>query len=152
MKRFEFRLEPVRRFRAGVEKERKREFAEAQAAYERELALLNGLRNEESKVVRELRGELNGRCDAHRVTAAWSRLELLRKRIQIQEARTQEAQRHLEEKRSALVEATKERKVMDRLRELRWEDHLYELGREEQGFLDEVAGGRFVLRRLGAEE
>lgn len=152
MKRFEFRLEPVRRFRAGVEKERKREFAEAQAAYERELALLLGLKGEESRVARELRGELNGRCDARRITAACYRLELLRKRIQDQEARTQEAQRNLEKKRSALVEASKERKVMDRLRELRWEDYLYESGREEQGFLDEVANGRFVLRSLRAEE
>ena len=41
---------------------------------------------------------------------------------------------------------------MDRLRERRLEEYLYELAREEQGFLDEVAGGRFVARAQGAEE
>lgn len=152
VKRFEFRLEPVRRYRAGVEKERKREFAEAQAAYDRELAELRRLRDEEARVGEELRRELRGRCDAERVRAGEIRLDLLHLRIEKQEARVREALRHLEERRRALLEAARERKVMDRLRELRWEDHLYEMGREEQGFLDEVAGGRFILRRLAAEE
>ncbi len=152
MRRFEFRLEPVRRFRAAEEKERKREFAEAQAAYELELAELRRLREREAKVKDELRREIKCGCDAERVRSGEACLDLLGSRVRFQEARVREAQSRLEERRRALVEASRERKVMDRLREIRWEEHLYQAGREEQGFLDEVAGGRFVLRRLRAEE
>ncbi len=152
MRRFEFRLEPVRRYRVGVEKERKREFAEAQAAYMRESEELGRLHDHHARVGEELRRELMGGCDAERVRSGEACLDLLRERIRLQEERVLAAQRRMEEKRGALVEASRERKVMDRLRELRWEDYLYEAGREEQGFLDEVAGGRFVLRKLQVEE
>ncbi len=50
----------------------------------------------------------------------------------------------MEDERRLLVEASRERKVVDKLRERALERHIYETSREEQGFLDEVAGVRFL--------
>jgi len=145
MKKFSFRLESVRRLRSAVEEERKRAFGAAVRLYHREREALRALIEREREARERLAEELASGCSAE-VAAAFS--EFLRGnalRIRAQAERTEEARMRMEEERRLLVEASKERKVVDRLRERALERHLYQASREEQGFLDEVAGVRFLI-------
>ncbi|MDI6874909.1 MAG: flagellar export protein FliJ [Actinomycetota bacterium] len=145
MKKFSFRLESVRRLRTAQEEERKRIFGAAARRYHEEREALHALTERERKARERLARELSSGC-ASGVLAAMN--EFLRGnavRIKAQVERTEEARARMEEERRLLAEASKERKVVDRLRERALERHRYESSREEQGFLDEVAGVRFVL-------
>ncbi|MBC7254028.1 MAG: flagellar export protein FliJ [Actinobacteria bacterium] len=145
MKKFSFRLESVRRLRSAVEEERKRAFAAAARLYHREREALRALLEREGEARERLAEELAAGCPGE-VAAALS--EFLRGnalRIRAQAERTEKARLRMEEERRLLVEASKERKVVDRLRERALERHLYQASREEQGFLDEVAGVRFLI-------
>lgn len=144
MKKFFFRLEPLRRLRAAQEEERKRAFGAAVKLYHRERDALRTLEDREREARRRLIGELAAGCPAE-VAAVFS--EFLRgnsARIRVQAERTEEARMRMEDERRLLVEASRERKVVDKLRERALERHIYETSREEQGFLDEVAGVRFL--------
>lgn len=152
MKRFEFRLEGVRRYRHSMEKEKIREFSEASRIYQQEAARLWTLLKEEQTERGSLRRELKGRCDPGRVRALEIYLERLYRRIEEQKERTEQAAALMEAKRRELVEASKERKVMDKLYARSRERYLYQWEKEEREFLDEVAGARFIARNLGAGE
>lgn len=152
MRKFVFRLESIRRLRAGVEREKRREFAAAAAAYNRERHELVRLEREAEEKRGALRKELDGPCRLEKLRNMENYLLRLQETVVAQRQRTEEAWHFMEVKRRELVEASRERKVMDKLRERQLEEYLYELAREEQSFLDEVAGGRFVARAQGAEE
>jgi flagellar FliJ protein len=152
MKKFRFRLETVRRYCESREREKKREFGEAVAAYEEEKRRLLRLCEEEQQHKDALREELEGNCDPSRIKAFEAYLEHLYHAVREQGLRVEEARRFMEEKRRDLVEATKERKIMDKLYERYRDRYLYELRREEQSFLDEIAGGRYIGSVLRVEE
>jgi flagellar FliJ protein len=57
-----------------------------------------------------------------------------------------EMEAQCENKRLALVEAAKERKVFEKLEENQKKEYMLELSREEQGFLDELSQHRFLSR------
>lgn len=145
MKKFSFRLESVGRFRAVQEEERKRAFGAALKLYHREREALRALEEREKKACERLARELATGCPAEVAAAFCEFLRGNSARIKIQAERTEEARMRMEKERQLMVEASKERKVVDKLRERALERHLYETSREEQGFLDEVAGVRFLI-------
>ena len=71
-----------------------------------------------------------------------------------QSDRTRKQQVVVEEKRKALIQAYKEKKILERLRERRLEEHRAEVQREEQAFLDELGCriGRSWRRYQGSDE
>ena len=51
------------------------------------------------------------------------------------------------EKRDELVEAMKQRKILDRLKEKEWEDYRRESNRKEQLFMSEIAISAYNRKR-----
>lgn len=144
MKRFQFRLESLRRLRAAREEERKRAFAEAAKVYRKELERLGELEAREARAREELSARMASGCTREELLVLRDFLEGISISIRSQRSRVEEARQRMEEERRLLVEASRERKVVDKLHERALERYRYEAAREEQGILDEVAGIRFV--------
>lgn len=145
MRKFQFRLESLRRLRAAREEERKRAFAEAAKVYREELEKLQELKMKERRARDELAVRLASGSTREEILVLRDFLEGTAVSIKCQQERVKEARVRMEEERRLLVEASRERKVVDKLHERALERYRYEAAREEQGFLDEVAGVQFVI-------
>lgn len=147
MKKFKFRLENVLRYREAREQKQLREFAAAMRALdaeERELARLVEGRDDGAS---RLRAELGGRCRPDAIKGLESFLECREMEIADQQERVLAARRFAEKKRLELVEAGRERKLVEKLHDREWERYQLEVNRDEQKFMDEVSGSRFIAGR-----
>ncbi len=140
MRSFRFSLEPVLSYRRQVEEMRKREFALAHRAMREHMERLQSLFVEEARVKGDLRVQEAGALDLGEIRAQRRYLAAVVRRIV---AAREQAQRRAEEQavaRAAYLKAGRERRVLERLRERRHEDWAREASREEQKFMDEIAG------------
>lgn len=147
MAKMNFGLENVLTYRKEVEKARKLDFASAQEAYDHALMLLN---TEESHV-NSLNSEF---LDRQRIGISAMELELYsvyfsRKITDIKQHR-QEAvslNKKVSEKRDTLVEASKEKKALEILKQKQTDLFMQDLQHKERVFLEEIA-----LRKKGNKQ
>jgi flagellar FliJ protein len=139
MSRFTFKLQAVLRHRTAIEQEKQRTYAQTLAAYkdlEDQLKALNQTMQTANDDIRQNR--LVGRLDIGFITAHRRFLMgMQRKAIELATAMAA-VQKPVETARLVLVEAAKQRKVLEKLRETqeqRWKD---ELARKEMIAADEV--------------
>jgi len=140
MARFVFQLEGVLRHRERIEQNRQRELAVVQAEMtrlERELAAMNDDLQRSTAEVRD--HHLVGRLDMQYL-AAHRRymLGMQRKVIALAETMGQQKQR-VEQARAALAEASKQKKILEKLRERQHQQWAAGLARAEANALDELS-------------
>lgn len=137
--RFQFRLQTLLRLREAARDERREQLAEVMRiddALRKQLTELEGLQTE----ARALQRLGVGRVDVDRLLEAQRyeavvALEILhveRQRVTVAE--------EMNKRREALVEADREFKVLEKLREKRLQEHGAEVLAEEMKVLDEAAG------------
>ncbi|MCS6831648.1 MAG: flagellar export protein FliJ [Armatimonadota bacterium] len=155
MRRFEFSLQKVLDYRQRVEEQAIRAFAEAQAHLIRERAMLHQLLIEREECLR--RSQRRQQLAIELLDIEQTYLSALEGRIEAQRERVAQAEKVLQKKREALIEAQRERKVLERLREKHYEQWRQEMLHSEQKSLDDLATVRAVLSpgvlslRLGGE-
>ncbi len=138
MNRFRFRLDSVLRVRIAEETKKKREFGSALQQVRNAEARLRDIEREiadNDRIAENLGlGETNA-GELMRVDRYASVLEDKKEAQKKVVARTEEA---LERKRGELVEATRRKKTLERLREHAVEEHARAAGKEEQTVIDEL--------------
>lgn len=140
MASFRFRFERLLKVKSLTEEEWKQEFARAnlalnEALERRELCRQRlETRKAELKAARE-----EGSLSLERMLLLTEFVNHLRAELQAREQEVEAAQARLDEVRSALVEATRERKKLEKLKERHRLAYLEEQNRLEQRELDEVA-------------
>lgn len=151
-RRFRFRLETVQRLRKQARDAQRRAVAEAAQA-------VGAI---EDRILR-LTLQLNDTLDGARETLRTGRLDLASLRghelyrgwvhRRIAESYTELACRRseLDVERAKLVEASKQLKVIEKLRERRWRGYLTDVAREEQVTGDEAAVQAYLRRRRERE-
>jgi len=140
--KFSFNLEPLLDYRKRLEELSKKDFAEAAAQLREEEERLVGLRRtyrEASEEVDELK--TSGRTHELGLYAAY--LARLKTTIAGQEKAIEEARGELERRRGELLEATKEKKVVEVMRERSFEAFRKRERRRDQKETDELATTRF---------
>jgi flagellar export protein FliJ len=147
-KRFQFRLEVVRKIREQARDVQRRVVADAvrevRGVEERMDQLTDQLRN----TVELTRGEQQTQqldvpsLRGHQFYRNW-----LHRRIWESDLELAEKRAKLDAERGKLGEASARLKAIEKLRDKRWVRHLTQVGREEQTSMDEVAVGGFVRRR-----
>jgi flagellar FliJ protein len=142
MRRFVFSLQKVLEYRQRLEEQAIRAFAEAQAQLMHEQAVLHKLLIEREECLRCSHRRQHLSVELLAVEQTY--LSALEERIEQQRQRVAEAEKVLEEKRQALIEAQRERKTLERLREKQYEEWRQEWLRTEQKALDELATVRAV--------
>lgn len=148
--RFRFRLERVLRYRQSLRDLKQQELAAVEAALAREREALAEMLAMRDEVLEELVRLQAGSFAALEREPYTRHLAWLEDETDRQRARIAEAEKARDEKRSALVKAAQEHRIVERLRERRREEHGVAEGRDAQAALDEVAGGVFARRRLEA--
>jgi flagellar protein FliJ len=151
MPRFTFNLQGVLRQRKLVEEQRQRELAEVQRAYLAMESELKAMDDEVRATAEDLRqNHLIGRISVEYL-AAHRRFTLAMQRKALEHAaRMAEVKKKVDAARAALVEAAKQRKILDKLRERRESEWQDDQDRHEQAAADEV-GQQIGLRLVRAQ-
>ncbi len=142
MKKFRYKLQPVLILREQTEKIRQREFASA-------LHLLQNCRQRIVDVHRSMqethegmRIVEEGKIDMKALIAHRRVLNYLEARLAALFREQGELMQSAEAKRLELVQASKEKKALVKLREKQYADYMYAASREEGKFFDEIGNTR----------
>lgn len=147
--RFRFGLERVREIRAHDEDRAKEAFAAGLAERVRGAAMLAAASQELDDAHAARRGGAPAASgqDLVSMQAYLDRVEQSRRDAERELADSEAA---LDQRRSALTEASRRRQALDRLKERRAAEHAAEAARRESAFLDELALNSYVRRSGGA--
>lgn len=138
MPRFQFRLQRVLNLKEQKEQ-----------AIKEELAWLKKKEWEKQQEIQSMKETLRGCEEAllkkeeepfyiHDILFYLAYREKLCNEIKREEEKLQNLQKEIEDTRERLIAASKEKRVLQRLRERRWLQYVEECEKEEQGILDEV--------------
>lgn len=138
-RKFRFRLQSLLRLREQAQQFRERRVADTLRQKESVEGELRRIAEQENAAVRDLHDAKTGALDMARLR--WLNrfvggLHLARRQHEM-DARALEGE--LARRRAELVKATQEKKVVEKLKERRQDEHKHTLAREEQAALDEAA-------------
>ena len=139
MTRFHFRLAPLVKLREAARDEKRALLADA-LRVEAELIRQRQEVEDELRHNRQAQVLRPGAVDVDRLLAAQRYEVILLARQQQIGLQLQNVTRELETRRAALVEADREVRVVEKLRETQWARHQAENARRTQNVLDDVAG------------
>ena len=145
-RKFVFTLQPVLEHRKRIEDQKQQTHAVRKRAHQEAKAELDRLNDEFRSHARELR-EQHGSFDAEDLRLRYAHLQFLDRCIDAQIKVVAERQAALERARVDLVAASKNRKVVDKLKERRRTAHAVEELRIEQIELDDGNARREGRRR-----
>ncbi len=148
MRSFRFSLQRVLNYRGTVEEALLTELAAIRSAYDHELGRLAEFTSARDMFHDMMKRELAS-GDPDHIRRAYHYLRELSERVNAQELEVQQLAKRKDSKTVEVVRASKDRKVLERLREYRAAEHKRESLREEQKFLDDVAGTQHRRRKEG---
>ncbi len=143
MNKYAFKLEPLYDYRQRLENICKKEFGEAMRRLDDEetkLEALNDNYRKSKEEIDKLKEEGGQATDINMYYAYFMGLD---KHINDQKQIIVEVRRLLEGKRGKLVEATKDRKVVETLKERSLDSYNQKLVKEEQKATDDIVSGMF---------
>jgi flagellar protein FliJ len=143
--RFKYSLETVLKVRGIREKKEKERFAEKQQAFMTEKEREDALKVQKTDREHELKSIIRGGpvTDFEKVLRRHAHLGVLKKDVDVQVEKVIEASKKLEDQRAKLVDAMKDRKVMEKNKEHKLKDYDKLMKNLEIKFLDEIATQRF---------
>ena len=140
---FKFSLEPVLALKEKVEDSKKRELGVATMHQEKiyqEKLLLEKKKDEALSEARFIEKQL---VDVSTIKAFNQYNHYISQTIEVKEKQLEEAKIKVEEKRNELLEAVKERKILDNLKAIHKEAFIEEEKRDEQRITDDIVTYRF---------
>lgn len=144
---FQFRFEALLAARRHAEEGLQKELAEARRILAAEQAALARQKHARRQCVQDrLRRQRQG-FRGPDMLLFHAYLERLEREIEAQQKRVAGAERTVGQKRQALLEAVKKRKMLARLKEKDLDKHLRDLAERERKFMDDVAVRRHSVAR-----
>jgi len=143
MNRFRFRFASVLRYREIMEETRKRGFGAAMDHYRHEESRLKRIDGEIAGLEESMERGGQGRISVQDLQNRYNYARVLDRKREAQEKTVKAAEQEVERRRRELVEAMKQKKIFERLRERDRETYENELRKEEQKMLDEFSVQRF---------
>ncbi|NPV05702.1 MAG: flagellar export protein FliJ [Syntrophaceae bacterium] len=148
---FRFRFEQVLNVRKLAEEQILQEFSEQVRDLERQKERLRSIRGEKASVLAGLMRRREGTLNAGEIGLAFGYLRTLRQREVAQAVLVADREKALEIKRDELTEAMKRRKIMEILKQKKFDQYWKEWTRKESVELNEQGIIRF-LKRSGDEK
>jgi len=143
---FQFRFQSVLDYRKTLEEKRHSEFSEQREFLEKRIAGLESLRAERSRQMETLRAMDRVKVSPSDISYLSSYILSLREQETREEDVISQMRTALEEKRKELVEAMRQKKVMENLRERHFEEFQESEDKQENNQLDEFGVTRFRMR------
>ncbi len=144
MKKFRFRLETLLKFRKMQEEQAQIKLAEATNRLRTEQELLGGLQHKLTVTLGLLNKAQAGNPTIETLKAYSYYVDKIKSDIIAQQELVAKAAAYRQECLIVLEAAIKQRKLVDNLREKRFEQYNYQLLQEEQKILDELGTQAFV--------
>lgn len=144
MKKFRFKLQTVLDQRQAKEDQVLAELGELRQEETRELARLAELRQRLEDALTSIEQALQRNASAEEISHCQDYAEVTVEDIKLQELTLEGVRNRVEAKRVELVEAIKERKVLETLRDKQEREYIATHEREEQNMLDEMASVRYA--------
>lgn len=148
MKLFAFALENLLRHRKNVEEQARIELARAAQKHRDELEYLRSLELKQESTLRELRESQEKQVDRDEIGWFYRYMDRLRLECEMSRRRLSALEQELEKRRAAVVECSRQSKILSSLKRKKYGEYVTALGREEQRALDELVATRFVPKEL----
>jgi flagellar protein FliJ len=140
---FHFNLQPLLLHREFLEKVRKKELAEVERSLGKEKQALEACRNREAQILCEIESQRLRKSTISELRIYSLSHARLAKEVEKQHKVVRDTEQLSHEKRNDLLEAMKNRKALDRLKENKWREYCRKEARNEQAFISEVAVQQF---------
>ena len=141
MQKFRFRLEPVLQRRKLTYEQISRNLATARQNLQTEQQKLADLQNGQSNLQIDLQAKKQQYgFMAKDWTTYVAYIEHLDRQVRVQATVVKQAEERVEQVRQLMQQARTEYVVMEKMKEKAQQEHRYQFLKEEQAFLDEVAG------------
>ena len=147
MKKFSYRLEPLLKVKAHREKERQRDLAEALQRVYAQKAQLGEIDTHREQTVAHQRQSMTGNLSLAELLVCSRYLTRLKKNAVAGQELLRGYERAADEKREKLVEATKEKKIHEKLKEKQQEQFSRTIEELEKKENDEIAGNCYRRRK-----
>lgn len=139
-RRFQFSLETLLKIRRLREREAQRKVGAQRAA----IARLDEADAAGQEEIRRQQGALlnqqeAGGVDARALARGWAWIGAIRREMAQRQLQREDMQRVLAQLQDGWRTARKQTRIIEKLRERRWEEHRHDLQRREQAQMDEVA-------------
>jgi len=143
---FKFKLQSVLDYRLNIEEKILNEFSELKRELDRLKAMLEELKSERENMVAGLRNMQSQTIKAHDISSILVYVDRLRESEKQQKQVIQQIMEAVDKKRQELVEAVKNRKIMENLKDKQKEEYIKDVNDTEQKDSDEMSvlkfGGR----------
>ena len=146
MPRFEFRLDRYLSVKEQIEDQKEIEYAAALRKVEEEKARLAELEQARVQTVEDLRKSVSKRISPMEIRRYNNTIERLKHMIVVQTERLEMAKMHAEDKRLELVEAMKERKAIETVKENAYEEFVKQEDRITRRTTDELTSYKYATK------
>ncbi len=146
MKKFKFRLEPLLKVRSHIEKQRQKEHATALQQVYLQRDHLEKIEAERQSTMERQRDELVGVFSPAQVQTAWRYLSKLKRDSWSGAELLKGLEQEAEKRRLKLVDASKEKKMFEKLKERQRIKRAAEAEQIERKDLDEIAVSAYGFR------
>jgi flagellar FliJ protein len=143
MKRFDFRLQSVLNLKSQLESDAKNSLARATRELENQKSCLINLNNKNSGSMNSLNEEVDNGIPVHRIRSYNNFFSLMKDKIEHQKENVNIAQHDVDINRESLIKAMQERKILEKLREKKYEEYIKEQNKSEQLIIDELNSYKF---------
>lgn len=140
---FTFPLETLLKHRKFIEESLQKELALFKRSLDDEMKKLEALEKRKAALIDEFHLKLADNPKVWEISMFSDASRHLDLQIKRQKSRVSDAEKLSEQKRQHLLEAMKRRKMLDQLKEKRFDEYQQAIDRKEQEFMNEVAVGRF---------
>ena len=144
---FRFRFDTLLTARRHAEECLQKELSEARRALAAEQAALREKKNARRRCLQDLRRQQRQSFRVPDMLLYGAYLQRLGRDIETQQKRVTGAERQANQKRQALVEALKKRKILEKLKESDQKNYLKALTERERKFIDDVAARSYSASR-----
>jgi flagellar protein FliJ len=146
MMKFKFKLETVLKVKIRVEELRQKELMQAEILREQAQRQLLLRQQEVARTLNNYREDLQKKIDVYQATNYDRFLKWLNKQVDLAALHLEQCVRLVTEARKRLVEASKEKKILEKLKDKAYQEYKAEEQRIENKFLDELGTGGFIRR------
>jgi len=144
---FQFRFETLLNARRHTEECLQKEVSEARRALADEQSTLREKKSNRRHCLQEQRRKQRRGFRGPDMLMFQAYLQRLELDIDVQQKRVASAERKVNQKRQALIEAVKKRKILEKLKEKDQDSHRQALAEAERKFIDEVAARNYPSAR-----
>lgn len=142
---FNFKLERVLNYKETLENEKKSKFAQAKQKLAKEESLLDDYYKHKNLIVKE-KNSVSNKIKAGELVLYNSYIDTINKRIENQKIIVTRTKGELEKAKDEMINAVKEKKIFEKLKENKYEEYIYQLGKEEEKIIDSLVSYKTTTR------